>query len=406
MRTAKPTGYLRVREAGNGFRKPGQQPREGDTWYAKLKLPDGSQPQRSLGRVWTKRSRPPAGYLTRDMAAARLAAILAGDDALVNVAPSHVTFKQACDEHLRYLEHDRRRKASYLRDCRGIVNRYLLPRLGESSAVEEVTTDAVNELSAELLSDGLAPKTVQNAQTLLYGIMARAQRKGWTDANPCDHAEKVTVKRSGDFNVLSVEQVYLVSDAALDELRASIIRVAAFTGLRMGELRALRWRNVDFVNRILHVRRNLACGNVEEDTPKSGVVRSVPLDDSAAGALNDVSRREQFTGPDDLVFCDAAGQHLPDAYLRDGFYDALDAAGLAHLRSTDNPNGPMWFHDLRHTFGTLAVREAPVTDVQHWMGHADVQTTMRYVHYIPQADNAAKLSAAFARPAPALAVAA
>jgi len=119
-----------------------------------------------------------------------------------------------------------------------------------------------------------------------------------------------------------------------------------------------------------------------------------------------VSRREQFTGPDDLVFCDAAGQHLPDAYLRDGFYDALDAAGLAHLRSTDNPNGPMWFHDLRHTFGTLAVREAPVTDVQHWMGHADVQTTMRYVHYIPQADNAAKLSAAFARPAPALAVAA
>jgi integrase len=54
------------------------------------------------------------------------------------------------------------------------------------------------------------------------------------------------------------------------------------------------------------------------------------------------------------------------------------------------------FHDLRHTFGTLAIRHAPVTDVQHWMSHADVQTTMRYVHYVPQQDNAARLSAAFA----------
>jgi len=53
------------------------------------------------------------------------------------------------------------------------------------------------------------------------------------------------------------------------------------------------------------------------------------------------------------------------------------------------------FHDLRHTFGTLAVRSAPVTDVQHWMGHADLATTMRYVHYVPQHDNAAKLTAAF-----------
>jgi integrase len=54
------------------------------------------------------------------------------------------------------------------------------------------------------------------------------------------------------------------------------------------------------------------------------------------------------------------------------------------------------FHDLRHTFGTLAVRSAPVTDVQHWMGHADLATTMRYVHYVPQHDNAARLTAAFA----------
>src|SRR5687767_1739361 len=68
MAGAKPTGYVRVIERKGGA-----------AFYAKLKLPDGSQPQRRLGKVWTKRTRPPAGHLTRGMAEARLEAILAGD---------------------------------------------------------------------------------------------------------------------------------------------------------------------------------------------------------------------------------------------------------------------------------------------------------------------------------------
>src|SRR4051794_36517439 len=73
----RPTGH--VRERGGQF-------------YAKLRIPrrDGPlyEPQRLLGKVWTKRSRPPAGHLTRAQAQARLEAILAGDDALVNVEPT------------------------------------------------------------------------------------------------------------------------------------------------------------------------------------------------------------------------------------------------------------------------------------------------------------------------------
>jgi integrase len=92
------------------------------------------------------------------------------------------------------------------------------------------------------------------------------------------------------------------------------------------------------------------------------------------------------------VFPNQVGDHLLDDDVRDAFYAALDAAGLGHLRTSPHP---IVFHDLRHTFGTLAVRSAPVTDVQHWMGHADLATTMRYVHYVPQHDNAARLTAAF-----------
>jgi integrase len=70
--------------------------------------------------------------------------------------------------------------------------------------------------------------------------------------------------------------------------------------------------------------------------------------------------------------------------VRGRFHAARERAGIEYLR----------FHDLRHTFGTLAVRVFPLTDVKAHMGHADVQTTMIYVHHVPQHDAADKLSAA------------
>ena len=65
------------------------------------------------------------------------------------------------------------------------------------------------------------------------------------------------------------------------------------------------------------------------------------------------------------------------------FYEALDAAGLPRVR----------LHDLRHGFGTLAVQAFPITDVQGYLGHAHISTTMRYVHQTPGGDDAAKLQA-------------
>jgi integrase len=248
----------------------------------------------------------------------------------------------------------------------------------------------VDRLREQLLGGKRSHRTVQKTMILLHGILGRAKRKGWISANPCEDVEKVSVRQVDEFNVLDVEQVHAVARAATDGLLGALFTVAAFTGLRQGELLALRWRHVDFTNRIPHVQRNYVRG--QEDTPKSHRVRSVPLSDQAAVVLDSLSRRERFTDADDLVFGTVVGGHLLDDDVRDAFYGALEAAGLGHLRAKDEP---IVFHDLRHSFGTLAIRRAPVTDVQHWMGHADIQTTMRYVHYVPQHDNAARLTAAF-----------
>ena len=189
----------------------------------------------------------------------------------------------------------------------------------------------------------------------------------------------MTVKRRPEFAVLSPAEVQAVARATGTEQDATLILVAAFTGLRLGELRGLRWRDVNFTNKLVHVRRSYT--GAGEGPPKSGNARSVPLIDTAARALDGLSRRERFTGPDDRVFCSPIGGVLDEGQIRDMFYAALKAAGIDRDRGTGKL---LVFHDLRHTFGTLAVQAFPLSDVQAYMGHANIATTMIYVHHTPQ----------------------
>ena len=115
----------------------------------------------------------------------------------------------------------------------------------------------------------------------------------------------------------------LLAAHAANEQDAVIFRVAAFTGLRLGELRGLRWGDIDWSP--ARPRSPLVHGRRRAGPPKSGKVRSVPLVDQAARALDELSRRERWTGDDDLVFVNAGRQHIEDSALRRRFYAALDA---------------------------------------------------------------------------------
>ncbi len=123
----------------------------------------------------------------------------------------------------------------------------------------------------------------------------------------------------------------------------------------------------------------------ELTSPKSGKVRSVPLAPVVASALAALGQRVDWVGDDDLVFVGATGGYLDGSALRRRYGAALARAGLRPLR----------FHDLRHTFGTRMIAKADIRRVQEWMGHADVQTTMRYLHYAPRGDEAALVAEAF-----------
>ncbi len=354
----------------------------GPVWYAKYRLPDGRQVQKKLGPAWTERGRPAAGYFTKRLAEDWLRSTLvdARRGALPGMVRTGATFADAAAEFLRYTEHDRDCKPSTLRDYRSNLDAHLLPAFG-STELEQITPTAIEDWRSSLT--GLSSRTKNKLLVVMGGVMRRAQHVWGLQANPVSSVEKYRQRSSGDIDVFSPEEVMGLVRVASSEQDAAIFLTAAFTGLRRGELLALRWRDVDFAGAAIRVRASYAAG--ELTTPKSGKVRSVPMAPGVSEVLARLGQRLDWTGDDDLVFAGAAGDYLDGSALRRRYAVALQRAGLRPLR----------FHDLRHTFGTRMIAKADIRRVQEWMGHADIQTTMRYLHYVPRADDAQLVAAAF-----------
>jgi integrase len=172
---------------------------------------------------------------------------------------------------------------------------------------------------------------------------------------------------------------------------AAAVRVSAYTGLRLGELLALRWSDIDWSGSALTISRAISAGR--ETTPKSGKVRRVPLPDQAITALEGLSRRDDFTEPGELVFCNVVtGRRLDDSALRRRYKEAQAVAGIHALR----------WHDLRHTYGSLlAASGEELVTIKAAMGHANISTTEVYLHARPATELAARFTKAFASTQPA-----
>jgi integrase len=194
----------------------------------------------------------------------------------------------------------------------------------------------------------------------------------------------------GSAPIVAADELEAVLAAERADALGKVLRVmyltAAYTGMRQGELLALRWRDVDWLAGRVRVRRNYVRG--EFGTPKSKrSSRSVPLADRVARELELVSQSSAYQGDDDLVFAHPeTGKPIDRSKAVKRFKAAVKAAGVRAVR----------FHDLRHTFGTrMAAAGVPMRALQEFMGHRDFKTTLIYTDYAPSAGERELVELAF-----------
>jgi len=308
---------------------------------------------------------------------------------------------------------DRELKASTYRDYAAMLARADAPVRKRGSArkahimetfdrrpLEAITGEDVAAFERKLRAADLSPATRRKYLTVVRMLLDFGVARGVIAQNPINvQRQKHRRAREKTLAVYDLETVEKIAGKA-GGMTAEAVRLAALTGLRQGELIALRWSDVDFGARRLTVARTYVA-QLGEDAPKSGKTRTVPLSDQAAVVLDRLSRRERFTRGSDLVFASARGEHIDASALRRRYVTARDLM-IAEAAQAGDVLPAARFHDLRHTFGTrLAAAGVPLSDLQAIMGHASIETSMIYVHYVPQHDAADRLSRAFDHSTPA-----
>lgn len=344
-----------------------------ETWYGKWRV-GGSQVKRRLG---IKRAPGSSTGLTAREAEAALRRAIE-ETATRLLVHERLDFSEVAERYILHIEGVLRRKPTTVADYTSMVQRHLGPFFGGRS-IDSIGVECVAAYIKAKLQQGLSPKTVSNQLNLAHAVFEHAIRRGWASVNPVALADRPRGKaRDPDIRFLTSDEVdSLLAAVPPDHLGSTdraLYLTAAYTGLRQGELAALRWRDVDRSAGVIRVRRNYTRGRF--GTPKSRrSVRAVPIAKRVAVELENRLAGSRHGGDDDLVFGHPnSGQPYDASRMRKRFKDALKLAGIRPVR----------FHDLRHTFGTrMAAAGAPLRAIQEWMGHCDYTTTLIYADYAP-----------------------
>jgi integrase len=266
----------------------------------------------------------------------------------------------------RFLTHaETNNKHSTVETKRTLLERHLEPIFGRKR-LDQIGPYEIEAYKAKKIKEGLAPKSVNNTLTVLRKLLVLAVEWGVLEHVP---PVKWLKAPKPDFDFLTFEEADRLITASSAEWRP-MIALALNTGLRQGEILALRWDAVDLVAGRLVVKRNVWRG--VEGTPKGGRSRELPLNAKALAALQVSRPASQLKS--DYVFCDAKGARLTDGECKWPLWSACRRAGLRRVG----------WHALRHTFAShLTMRGVPLKAVQELLGHATIEMTMRYAHLSP-----------------------
>jgi len=265
------------------------------------------------------------------------------------------------------------------------LNKHFFPFFGKRP-IAKITPSVVQDWVTEAVAGGLKPRSIRKYHTMLHSIFKRAIRDQLIIVNPCEQTElpKVIAKKT---RTLTPEEFDALIDA-IPERHRLMVETAIETGMRWGELIALKPRHIDFLRRQLTVEETIVeVSKKHSPTGERYVHKPYPKDneprtfgvrqnwlDAIAGHVE-----QGGIGRDDLLFTTAAGTPLSrNTFRTRTWLPAVKASGVGFA---------VRMHDLRHAHASwLLAGGSDLKSVMERMGHAQIQTTQKYLHALPEAD--------------------
>lgn len=286
-------------------------------------------------------------------------------------------FGYYCDEWLMVKRSSL--KESTREKYEGILNRHLKHAFGNLYPAR-ITSDLVGSFTHQLLEEqGLSPKTVKDILTVLRSVLKYAARQG---AAGMPYVEIVCPKEpKKEMRILTAQEQRSFSEYLLRDMDACKfgILLALQTGMRLGEVCALRWESISLADRVICVNSTMQRlrNDGESGTPRTKIVitspksdtslRRIPLTENTAA----LCRKMQCANPGAYVLT-GTEQYMEPRTLQYRLQKYTAACGLEGIH----------FHTLRHTFATRCVEVGfEIKSLSEILGHASTTITLeRYVH--------------------------
>ena len=257
---------------------------------------------------------------------------------------------------------------------RPVTAKHLLPYFGDYT-LSDIVPSQIQGFLAEKAKTGICWYTVRNLRNVLSRILRTAVEWGYLEENPVAKVKLPPKPLQAPAQFLPPQQVRQLL-AEIREPYCSMVLLAVLTGLRRGELFALRWGALDLDKGALEVRESVFNGQFS--TPKThSSVRQIPLSSPAVALLRDLKAQVAKTKPEDLVFVSRRGTPLrPDNILKRVIHPACDRLKMARVG----------WHTFRHTHATLLSELGEsIKTAQAILGHSDIGTTLQiYTHAVPE----------------------
>lgn len=269
--------------------------------------------------------------------------------------------------------HIRHKKASYQQSLNQRMKQTVLPFFGDME-IDKIGRRDIGDFKQFLVDLELSPKTINEHLSVLSLMFKCAIEREHVDTMP--QIKRVPSDKKFEFKFLEADEVKRLMAAVDDTLIYAMVKFAVHTGLRIGEIRALEWKHIDFVHNTVRVCQTTAGDKQVIGSVKGSENRTIPLTADAREAVQGLCRQTN------LVFIPRIirdGIEVPLGYETCHRGGIVKAAKLANLHQRG-----FGFHTLRHTYAShLARKGVSLFLIQKWLGHVDIRITQRYAHLAP-----------------------